>query len=471
MPNKTNNSPLYNYLLAVVLIAFAALKFNDLFLPYFWDELGVYSQCAVYQYHHGISLMPASLPDYISRGHPLFLTVMNASIMKFFGTAVYVPHSLHLFIAILLLLAVYKYTTRYFNRLTGLVAVVILAAQPIFITQSIFLLPEVLLSLLMFYSLVSYFEKKYILFGLFASLAILTKESAVVLPVVVFSYSVLRWLVTRTGNDAFNPLNLLATFMPYIFFGGFLLIQKAQMGWYFFPYHINNTGFNVEQTWEKFADFFHFAFHRQGRFWWNSIFFTGAILALARNQLTKETLRSNILVLFIIFISGFLVFSSLSFFMERYVVVVIVFSSVIVAVAVVNVLQNKILIAICTALLAITALSHFESDKFNYDNDMSYRKEVQNLQAIVDSCATLSKGEELVYGNFPAYFALNFREGGYLKPDKPIKATMNLVDSVKYFITTSPGDNIRQDARFRDSLIVEIKTDYAESRIYYLHSK
>ncbi|HLP21134.1 MAG TPA: glycosyltransferase family 39 protein, partial [Chitinophagales bacterium] len=215
MPNKTNNSPLYNYLLAVVLIAFAALKFNDLFLPYFWDELGVYAQCAVYQYHHGISLMPASLPDYISRGHPLFLTVINASVMKLFGTAVYVPHFLHLFIAILLLLAVYKYTTRYFNRLTGLVAVVILAAQPIFITQSIFLLPEVLLSLLMFYSLISYFEKKYILFGLFASLAILTKESAVVLPVVVFSYSVLKWLVTRTGNDAFKPVNLLATFMPY----------------------------------------------------------------------------------------------------------------------------------------------------------------------------------------------------------------------------------------------------------------
>ena len=188
------NSKIYNWLFAVLLLLFIALKFNDLFLPYFWDELGVYAQCAVYQYHHGLSLMPVSVPAEYSRGHPLLLTFLNALMMKIFGTGVWVPHSFHLLISIALLIAVYSYTAKYFNRLTGLVSAVLLVTQPIFLSQSILLLPEVLLSLFLFLSLVTYFEKKYFLFGVFASLAVLTKESAVVLPCVVLAYSVLLFL-------------------------------------------------------------------------------------------------------------------------------------------------------------------------------------------------------------------------------------------------------------------------------------
>jgi hypothetical protein len=47
-------------------------------VPYFWDELGVYSRAALYLYDHQISLLPNALPPELSRGYPLLCAALFA---------------------------------------------------------------------------------------------------------------------------------------------------------------------------------------------------------------------------------------------------------------------------------------------------------------------------------------------------------------------------------------------------------
>ena len=87
------NKRIYHLLFILGIVALAAFKYNDLHLPYFWDELGVYAQAADYQFQRTISLMPSSLPPELSRGHPLLFTVMNACVMRVFGEGVFALHA------------------------------------------------------------------------------------------------------------------------------------------------------------------------------------------------------------------------------------------------------------------------------------------------------------------------------------------------------------------------------------------
>src|ERR1019366_3043834 len=130
-----------------------AFKLHDVYLPCFWDELGVYAQAADYQYHHGLSLMPSSVPAVISRGHPLLFTFLNACAIKVFGEHVFVLHYFSLFISTMLILMVYLKTTKYFGQLTGIISVAILILQPLFLAQSAMVLPEIALAFFVFLSL------------------------------------------------------------------------------------------------------------------------------------------------------------------------------------------------------------------------------------------------------------------------------------------------------------------------------
>ncbi|MGK3893880.1 phospholipid carrier-dependent glycosyltransferase, partial [Enterococcus faecium] len=80
----------------------------------------------------------------------------------------------------LLLLAIYLKLSSFFSPLAGFLSAVVLAVQPVFVAQSGFILPEVCLALFVLLALCFYYEERFwlfALFALFASMAILTKES------------------------------------------------------------------------------------------------------------------------------------------------------------------------------------------------------------------------------------------------------------------------------------------------------
>ena len=54
----------------------------------------------------------------------------------------------------------------------------------------------------------------------------------------------------------FKPVNILLVISPYLVFGAFLLIQKKQNGWYFFPFHLDNIATNLSDYWSNAAGLF-----------------------------------------------------------------------------------------------------------------------------------------------------------------------------------------------------------------------
>lgn len=441
MPPKRNNERYYNWGFALVVILFLAYKFQDLTLPYFWDELGVYSQSATYQFYHRLSLMPNSVPPEFSRGHPLFYTFINAIVFRLFGCTPVPVHAFNQLIAVGVLTAVYVYTSRYFNRLAGLVSAAILAIQPVFLAQAGLVIPEMLLAFFVVLCIFCYYEERYALFGFFATLAILTKESGIVLPCYGLFYAVVSYFIFGKRGNAFKPLNLFFTVSPFIVYGLFLVIQKQQNGWYFFPYHMETMASSLHEVNEHFKGQFNFVFWAQGRYWWKNVVLAGVAAAIVSNRVQRQSIAESIIMPLGIYVTGFLVFSAINFYMERYVLQLVVLFAIVTGAAVVTIFNNKYWGAVAMVLLCLNALDNFIAPGFNYDTDLGYRPAVRCLEKAVEYVARESKGEHFCYGNFPAYFALSCKDAGYLK-GKTVKLD-DYNDTLEYAIHTEPGADFK----------------------------
>ena len=459
---------LYDALFVLLIFFLIAFKLHDVYLPCFWDELGVYAQSADYQYHHGLSLLPSSVPPDISRGHPLLFTFLNASAFKIFGEHVFVLHYFCLFVSILLILAVYIKATKYFGQATGIIGVVILIVQPLFLAQSAMGLPEVMLALFIFLGITSYFEENFIGFMVFAALAILTKESAVVVPAAVLCYSILQWILFRSKPVALRSLNIIYTLVPYGAFGVFLIIQKQQNGWYFFPYHIGSLVFDPKMFISQFKTFMGFIVLLQGRNWLIIVIPVAIMLALLTNKLNKQSFRKSFLLLSVIFMLAFLCFCSISiFFMGRYITVLLIPVSIIAAAAITSISENKIYLIAIALFIFGAGFVNLESKEFDYDNDLGFRRQVNVLQSAVNYVAENSKKGEKVSGNFPCYFALCFPPGGYLTEKKSKDYMIFDAYHPDYFFLANPGDEASIDnVKYEVTPFKNFKDSFAEVTVY-----
>ena len=156
-----------------ILLLFVLLKIPALHLPYFWDELGVYSRAGLYLHDNGLGLLPKDLPPELSRGHPLLFAFIQAIGYNIFGDGVVGGHITALIISLILLWSVYFITSKYFSKYTALLAVMILIIQPLFFAQSVLILPEISLALFVLWAIYFWLGKKYVLHGIFSTLAIL----------------------------------------------------------------------------------------------------------------------------------------------------------------------------------------------------------------------------------------------------------------------------------------------------------
>ena len=73
--------------LATAIVLFVVSRWEYLFLPYFWDEMGVYAHGALIMSEHGLGLLPSSLNPELSRGHPLLFYFLAALNFQIFGTS------------------------------------------------------------------------------------------------------------------------------------------------------------------------------------------------------------------------------------------------------------------------------------------------------------------------------------------------------------------------------------------------
>ena len=147
------NLKLGNYIFIIPLLFVLVVKIPHLSLPYFWDEAWSYFTAVHKMYESGPGMLPGDLPLRIAKGHPLFFFFIHSLWMRIFGTSVTGIHILSLIISLSTLLTTYFLVKKHVNQNAALLAITLLSVQSLFLAQATMVLPEMLLTLLLFRSL------------------------------------------------------------------------------------------------------------------------------------------------------------------------------------------------------------------------------------------------------------------------------------------------------------------------------
>lgn len=418
---------IYNLLFIVVVILFAVLKLQAVHLPYFWDELGVYSRSSMYLAEHGLGLLPSNLPPELSRGHPLLFSFIYGIAYKIFGMQVETGHTLSLIVSCTLLTTLFYIISKESNKLIALLSVLLLIVQPVFYAQSVLVLPEILVALFMLWALYSYYRGNYYLFAFFASAALMVKESAIILPVVAAIYTIALYITDKENARRVSIKQIVLIFFPWVVFGTFLIVQKLQNGWFFFPLHIDNVSFSIDKVQVQMHGVDRFLFYSQGRYWWVKVFLVAGV-AMALKGIIKP--RHSFITVSVAMVLMYIAFSSVNFFMDRYALVALPFMCWLVIESVNVVWKNRFFVGITFLLLSLAAVKDMSPNGFNYDCDMGYVKMLDVEQRATNyACSTIPENTK-VAAFFPISFILyadsttGFKKTckistGYYTPDDP----------------------------------------------------
>lgn len=416
-------------------------KFNDIFLPYFWDEMAGYMTGVIYMVDHGISLHPSSVPHQLSYGHPLLMHATMAGVARIFGCTVVVMHITTLVFTFLLALGTYllAYTLTK-NYTASVFAYLLLLAQPVLIAQSTQVLLEVFLAMHCVYAIYFYIRGKYYWACLFALFAVLTKETGLVLTIALI-LTVLFDQVTKSDWIRTRRL-LLLYIVPLIVFAIFLLLQKQTYGWYLNPTNVGKSKLTLDSMLQKTWDYsIEFTFINQGRLVLTAILLLAGISYFRNLKKQGKKLSFNPdLVLPILFFLGFFLFSSIADTLERYFLLAIPFVVILFASGILYLGTIHRLAPMCILLMCIVAnLLSINNRRRCSEADVSYRDMARTHKMIMDYVNSGRFSRDTIGFSFPLLYAPLDSRYGYFN-EKHFIADTSFVKHASFFVYTSPGN-------------------------------
>jgi 4-amino-4-deoxy-L-arabinose transferase-like glycosyltransferase len=211
------------------------LHFSLLRLPYFWDEAGYYVPAARDLLLTG-SLIPHSTP---SNAHPPLVMAYLALAWKILGYSPVVTRTAMLAVAAFTLLGVFRLAQAVANTQVAVASAICTALYPVFFAQSSMAHIDLAAAGFTFWGLLAYIEERRWATAICFSLAVLTKETAVLTPLALFSWEFLARTFLKkslsycssslaSSNRPRLPLYLLFPLLPLTL-------------WY--CYHFVHTGF------------------------------------------------------------------------------------------------------------------------------------------------------------------------------------------------------------------------------------
>jgi hypothetical protein len=277
-------------------------------------------------------------------------------------------------------------------------------------------------------ALLLYFKNKYLLLALALSFGVLVKESMIISAAFLGLVYFIEQIRLNTLRVNFSKILLFT--LPLLVFILFLVIQKAQNGWYFFPYHTEIIQENAfSGFFEKLQTHYTFIFYKQGRNQW--IF--GLLLALISMPLIKRNTKLGILMLYFCFGLGLF---SFAFYLDRYLLFLypILVIMVVRGVYIVCLKRNSLSFALTSVLILLSLMSLNES-KFRYDASLSYEDVVSIHKEAVNKLCHAQESELKCFTNFPINISLWDSRLGYVDSACQQKIhTVNEVSQANYLI-------------------------------------
>ncbi len=469
----------YYAVLAALMVAFIAFKWKFIGLPLYWDEAWVYGPAVRAMHENGASLLPNTIGPELSRGHPLLFHFLATLWTYVFGVSNASLHAFALTISSMLLIAIFHVGRSLGSPLIGLAAVLITGLNEIFLAQSAILLPEVTLALFSLLAIWAVISRSWFGYVIAATCALLTKESAVVLILAVFAWNLVSWFSDggRSGTRLLTQRSLIIL-APIVPGALFLNYQKLTFGWYFFPVHLDLMSWDIRDIHYLFKFGYRRLFEQQGMEWATLAFglvvplvwrrwrhwYMGLLVAFLYVAAIKVldgkwalpplltlivTLTCFGVMLFLQFIpmrrvsepvgefaslsmilvQGFLLFSALNFFSDRY----LIFLIPVIALAFSSVLYlslrtwHKALFPLVIIIISSILFSQIGKDDGVGDTKLSYADDIRVRQQLIHACEARAFQDSSIYGSFMDIAYMQDTQAGYLQGSSPF---LHITDSI-----------------------------------------
>jgi len=171
--------------LLATFVALILLHLPLLRLPYFWDEAGYYIPAALDFYRSWLLVPATTLPT----GHTPLVMIYLGLVWQLFGYSVWAARGAMTLIAAAMVISLYVLGRRVASREIAAWSALLLALSPLFFAQTTLAHLDLTAALFTALGVLSLLGDQFWLFALAASLAVLSKETAVVLLPVVWLYA------------------------------------------------------------------------------------------------------------------------------------------------------------------------------------------------------------------------------------------------------------------------------------------
>lgn len=432
--------------------------------PYFWDELGVYSLASMHLYENGLSLLPSSVPDVLSRGHPLLCSFYFGLAFKLFGCF---PLTAHIAAALLNMTGfyfVYRILLKYTLPVNASIGALTLFVQPLFLSQSVLILPEMPLMVMTLAAVLAYLENRPLLLCLSLVAALQIKESALILPM---AFLITDLLHKRRFSLSFTAYAFL---LPVLSFILFIAVQKYQRGYFFYPLHTELSSFDWYFIRERRDSFKQFFVHEQGRTYILSGFFILLAASMYRYRQAFRSWFSDRLLIIPLMISGGLCFTVLNYYLSRYTVFFVVLFYLALVLTMLFCFKGRQWMQLSAMVLLMAGgIAGWNNGKVYTDVDFSYSNHVKSKQMCV---AELNKSKytgKTIGMNFPfvAVYWSKLYNGFQISNQYKTTIMHDSFPAMDYLVFTHPG-NINDTGKYMRSFVFEkeFRSAYAYARIY-----
>lgn len=451
---KPNQRSLFNALLWVsFLITYLIIQFlyGSITQAYFWDELNVYYRAAEHLNRFGLGITPDAIPDEFSRGHPILVPFYFGLSFKLFGAF---PLTAHIAAALLSCLGfhfLFKIISEHIHAGISFLITLCIFIQPVFLSQSLLILPEMALFTATAAALYHYQKHNYKWVCLSLIIALQIKESALVLPPAFF----ITELIHRKKLE-WRPV--LALFiLPILSFCLYFTLQYFQKGYFFYPLHTGLTKFEPYFIRERWNEFKSFAWIEQAHF----LFILPAIAVLYQYKL----LTSRMGAFFYVFLVAS-VFTVLNYFLSRYTVYFLapfyaytLYCLYLSSKKHLKLFVTYVLICLCGGIY------NWYGNKFS-DTDFTPSSHINNLHATLTFLRDPRFNDKTIHIDFPLYACYMDKHNGYLS-EKSYETVVGNNNEYDYKVFTFPG-NMHDTTKLStsDTLIKRLSDHYAYSLIY-----
>lgn len=429
-----------DFLILVPVALLLTIQLPHLSLPYFWDEAWSYMIAVNKMADTGPSLLPGVVPLEYCKGHPQLLYFLSAHWLNLFPNGISYMRIFPLITSVGLLIAFHFGLKKTTNPQIAGMGVVFLGVQSMFLAQSILVLPEMMLSVWLVLAFFAFIRSNYKMYAFYASLMVLTKETALVFcAVFVLSFFILT--SEENKGEKIRLKDLFWIVVPLITYFIFLVLHKFAFGVFFYQDHLGYIKHQWHEVWKTAGSAFVTVFVHYGRLL--VLFLTiGATVFLIWKK-TKITNRRALLCLAML-IPAYLFFLGINFYSPRYtlsllVLMILAFFLLFESVPV----PIRIKWMISVVISGVCLFYSFES-KREIDIDLGYVEVIEVNKDIVEYCEMNSFYDQPIAASFNMNFSLKNKELGYLSGNRRFTKVEGLdhYKQAKYVIfETTTGSN------------------------------